>query len=295
LGIFFAILQGLCLPAMCLILGDLTNSISLDNSNIKRNELINDKFLKMIYLGLTTLVSGFIASMFWNHLSAGQSKTIKLIYFKRLLEQNSAWYDNEKIDQLSLNFINQISNLTTVFSTKMHLIFMNYATTVGGIGFGFIRGWMLTIFLSMLMPFLFLGIYFYFKALQLSERNQQSSYANAGSVSEESFNCIKTIKSLNGEEHEIKRYSEFCENSKLISIKYGYRAGFFWGIFYFCVWFLYAMAFLIGSRLILNNFYNDNTSEFYNAGDVIAIFYSIITRIYSLTNIGPLQKAMESA
>lgn len=295
LAIIISVAQGAALPVMTLILGDLTNSFTPDKSAEQTEELVKTQFLNMIYIGLGVLCAAFVASILWNFLSARQTKKIKLLYFKKLLDQNSAWYDKTKIDQLSSNFIDQVSSFTAVFSTKMHLIFMNYSTAISGIVIGFIKGWLLTIFVLLLTPIMFFGMFFFIKAVQKSEEIQRTSYSNAGSTSDECFTYIKTVKSLNGEEHEIKRYSGHCDESKKTSIRFGYKAGLLWGIFFFSVLFMYGMAYLIGSRLISNEWINDNYSRVYNIGDVLTIFFAVITGIFSLGNIGPLQKAMEAA
>jgi len=295
IAIIISVAQGAALPVMTLILGDLTNSFTPDKTATQTEDLIKTQFLNMIYIGLGVLFAAFVASILWNILSARQTKKIKLIYFKKLLDQNIAWYDKTKIDQLSSNFIDQVSSFTAVFSTKMHLIFMNYSTAISGIVIGFVKGWLLTIFVLLLTPIMFFGMFFFIKAIQKSEEIQRSSYANAGSTSDECFTYIKTVKSLNGEEHEIKRYAGHCDQSKKTSIRFGYKAGLLWGIFFFSVLFMYGMAYLIGSRLISDDWFNDNYSRVYNIGDVLTIFFAVITGIFSLGNIGPLQKAMEAA
>jgi ATP-binding cassette subfamily B (MDR/TAP) protein 1 len=295
LAIIISVAQGTALPLMTLIVGDLTNSFTPDKTAQQTEELVATQLLNMVYIGIAVLVAAFVASIMWNFLSARQAKKIKLIYFKKLLDQNSAWYDKTKIDQLSANFIDQVSSFTAVFSAKMHLIFMNYSTAISGIVIGFVKGWLLTLFVLLLIPIAFFGMFFFIKAIQKSEEIQRTSYAQAGSTSDECFTFIKTVKSLNGEEHEIKRYAGHCEDSKQTSIKFGYKAGLLWGIFFFSGIFMYGMGYLIGSRMISDDWINNNYGRVYNVGDVLTIFPAVMTGIFSLGNLGPLQKAMEAA
>lgn len=294
-GIIFSIAQGIAMPAMTLILGNLTNSFTPNNTSAQVVDAISVQFLQMIYLGIGVFVCCFISSELWSILAARQTKKIKLLYFKKLIEQNSAWYDNTKIDQLSANFIDQVSSFTEVFSEKMMLLFMYYATALGGLAIGFIRGWLLTIFVLLLTPILFFGLYFFIRTIKKSEEIQRKGYGKAGAVSDQCFTYIKTIKSLNGEEHEINEYTKSTQEAKEITIKFGYRAGALWGLFFFSLLLIYGLAYLIGSRLIADDWINDNTGEVYNVGDVLTIFFSVVMGIFSFGSIGPIMKNLEAA
>lgn len=48
----------------------------------------------------------------------------------------------------------------------------------------------------------------------------------------------------------------------------------------FTVFFIYGLSFLIGSRLISENVLNHNSGNDYNVGDVLAIFFAVITGIF---------------
>ena len=61
---------------------------------------------------------------------------------------------------------------------------------------------------------------------------------------------IKTVKSFNGEEHEYEKYRQACIKAEKGVIKFAKKAAFFFGFFMFTIFFMYGLAFLIGSRLI---------------------------------------------
>jgi ATP-binding cassette subfamily B (MDR/TAP) protein 1 len=294
-GIFFSVIGGAAMPAMTLILGNLTNSFTPNNSPDEVENQISQQFLQMIYLGLGVFLASMISSLLWNFLSSRQTQKIKLLYFQKLLDQNSGWYDKTKIDQLSANFIDQVSSFSEVFSEKMNLLFTYYATAFGGLAIGFIRGWLLTIFILLLTPILFFGMYFFIKVMRQSEEVQRKGYGQAGAVADECFTYIKTVKSLNGEEHEIQQYSKNCKFSMDKSIRFGYKAGILWGTFFFSMLVLYGLAYLIGSRLIADNWINDNFGRVYNVGDVLTVFFSVVTGIFSFGGIGPIMKNLEAA
>ena len=63
-------------------------------------------------------------------------------------------------------------------------------------------------------------------------------------------------------------------------IKYSKFAAFFFGFFMATIFFMYGIAFLIGSRLISNYVINHNSNADYTIGDVLTIFFAFITTIF---------------
>lgn len=54
----------------------------------------------------------------------------------------------------------------------------------------------------------------------------------------------------------------------------------------------YAIAFLIGSRLIYWDTYNHNLSKAYDAGTILTVFFAVITGVFGFTTIGPVMKTL---
>ena len=290
-----SIIQGLALPFVSLIMGNMINSLDPTSTREQALSSMNKNFYAMIGVGLFVLVIATIASILFGILSTKQSKKLKLIYFKRLILQSCTWYDKNKIDKISAGFIEQVSSFAAVFSNKMHLLFMNYAMAIGGLIVGLIKGWAMTLIIIGLTPFMLIFMGLFIKYLQKGEKIQSEKYASAGSASEECFSGIKVVKSLCSEEHEVSRYSNFCMEARNASSKFGFKVGITWGLFWLAILGLYSLSFLIGSRLIINRIKNDNTGLSYNVGDILTIFFGVITGVFSLGNIGPLQKTMETA
>ena len=294
-AVFFSLAQGAILPLFSLLLGNLTITFAPDKSLEENADLVSQQFLVMIYLGLGVLVCGFSAAMFWNVLSGRQSQTIQVTYFRHLVEQNSGWFDSHKPDELATNFNEQVASFSAAFSIKMHLLVMNFAVVLSGVILAFVQGWLLSVFVVVLSPVMVVGMFLFIRALRRSEQIQSESYSHAGGIAEEGFFFIKTIKGLNGEEHEIKRYMECCSLARKASVKYGYKAGAYWGMSFWSLVTMYALVLTVSSRLVANGWFNDNSGELYNVGVSFTICYSLLYSIFAVSNIGPLVKAMEAA
>ena len=294
-GFTFSIAQGFGMPVFTFIFGNMTDAFSPSNTADKTESMMNTYLIYMVILGGAVLVVAGLASFFWNMIAGKQSSRIKSIYFRKLLYQNTTWYDQRKADEVAANFVDQISSLTAIFSEKIHMLFMNLATVFGGIIIGFIKGWLLTLFILCLTPVMFLAMYFYVSSIMKMEQIGRESYGEAGSVTDECFTFIKTVKSLSGEEHEIERYSKCIVKSRDASIKYGWINSLSWGVFWGVILLIYGMAYLIGSRLISNQWFNSNWNRTYQVGDVLTIFFAIIIGIMSLGQVGPILKSLGSA
>lgn len=292
-ALLFSIGQGIILPFIALTVGDLTNSLATEDITTLVNE-ISSKFLTMIYVGIGIFVAGYIAAFLWNILSARQTATVKRIYFRKLLRMNVPWFDKQVLNELPANYADQINDFSSSLSIKMHLYFMHLAIVFGGVLISFIKGYILTFILLALTPLMFLFMYFFIRFIQKTEKFQKKHYAKASSISNEAITYIKTVKSLNGEEHEIKRYIEECRESKKHAIKYGYMAGALFGATFFSIYIVYSFAFYVSTLMINGKWYNANTGNVYQVGDFLTIYFANLISIFALGQVSPLYKNLES-
>lgn len=75
-------------------------------------------------------------------------------------------------------------------------------------------------------------------------------------------------------------------------IKFGKKSSFFFGLFFMSIFLSYAIAFLIGSRLIYWNVYNHNLKKDYDAGTILTVFFAVITGVFGFMTIGPVMKTL---
>lgn len=76
---------------------------------------------------------------------------------------------------------------------------MVMANLVGGLIFGFITGWTLTLVLLATFPALAIAGTFYMWVIENKDKNEQKAYSRAGGRAEQALSAIKTVKQLNGE------------------------------------------------------------------------------------------------
>ncbi len=122
----------------------------------------------------------------------------------------------------------------------------------GGIILGFIYGWLYAIVIVALSPLLVIGMSIFILFEQKSIESKNKHYSKAGGITDSAFNFIKNIKSLNGEDHECKKYEGACRSAMQGGIKFGFKSAFYFGLMFFSIFGIYTIAFFVGSRFISN-------------------------------------------
>ena len=69
---------------------------------------------------------------------------------------------------------------------------------IGGIAVGFYNGWLNALVISASIPLMFIGMSSFVYVTSKSSEVQRISYAKAGAISEQLFESILTVFSLNG-------------------------------------------------------------------------------------------------
>jgi len=122
-----------------------------------------------------------------------------------------------------------------------------------------------------------------------------NAYTKAGAIAEQALNAIKTVVGLGGEYKEVDRYSKELSRTEKVLTKFGFLQGLSFGalyLVYYCTW---GVGFIVGSKYVANKTYNDITGNPYSAGDVLTVFFSVVSGVMSLGQLAPSFKAFQLA
>ena len=86
--------------------------------------------------------------------------------------------------------------------------------------------------------------------LHKSEQSTSKAYADAGGHAEQAIIGIRTVKILDGEEFEYKKYSECLVKAAKIAIKFNFGIGTAFGLIFGGMIWSYALGFWYGAKLI---------------------------------------------
>jgi len=294
LAIIFSCWQGVIFPIFSIVFGNMGSSFVKTTSLGDLQKSIDEHFYEMLFLAGVILTSSFIAAFLWNYLAKRQSKYLRNLYFQVLLAQNSTWFDAQRVDEMSTDFVKSVNNFSVIFSQKMNFYFVFYAQAIGGLLMGLYSAWLFTVFVLMLFPLLLFALYLSVKSFEKMDRKRGTRLNRVGATLEQAFRLIKPIKILNGEEHELMKLDDILKHDLDKEIRDGYRNGLDWGFFLFCTLSVFALTFYIGILFVSNQYFNDNTQKPYSVADIISVIFCIIPGLLSLANIGPLEWALES-
>jgi ATP-binding cassette subfamily B (MDR/TAP) protein 1 len=293
LAILFSCLQGFIFPIFSLVFGSMGTTFVTTPDLDKIKNSVEGHFIQMMFLALIILISSFISSALWNYTATKQSKKLKMLYFKSLLYQKSEWFDSKRIDIMAGEFVEHVNNFSLIFSYTMNFYFLYYSQAIGGIFMGFYSSWLFTGFILILILFMRFSLNLSTRQIASLESSQNRSISRTGALIEQAVRLIKTIKSLNGEQHEIRRLADISAKDESVSVPSGYKKGWYWALYLFVNISIFGVVFYVGLFLVSHEVFNINTQKKYTINDIISVIFTILPGILSFTHISQLEIPLE--
>lgn len=131
-------------------------------------------------------------------MGAEQAVRIKKEYYKALLDQEIAWYDENDPNKIVTKVTTNITHIEAATGEKMSLMITTLVTSLVSIFFAFFKCWELSLIMLATLPVLLIVGIFFYKALMLNSQKEKFSYEKASSRTEQALGQIKTVKGLVG-------------------------------------------------------------------------------------------------
>uniref|UniRef100_A0A8C4Y6C9 ATP-binding cassette sub-family B member 5 n=1 Tax=Gopherus evgoodei TaxID=1825980 RepID=A0A8C4Y6C9_9SAUR len=282
-GTIAALLNGVCLPLMSLVFGEMSDGFECDMENIVCHNLKYFFFylrfaLYYVGIGATALVFGYLQISFWVLAAARQTKKIRKTFFHAILGQELSWFDSSNSGELNTRLTEDINKINDGIGDKVAQLFQNMSTFTVGIVIGFIKGWKLTLVILSTSPLVVLSAAFCSKMIITLTSKELTAYAKAGAVAEEVLSSVRTVVAFGGQEKEIN--SKLGE-AKNLGIKKAIASKLSLGFLYLIINGCYGLGFWYGTTLILD----ENTG--YSIGTVLAVFFCVTFSSYCLGTAAP--------
>uniref|UniRef100_A0AAQ4RWE2 ABC-type xenobiotic transporter n=1 Tax=Gasterosteus aculeatus aculeatus TaxID=481459 RepID=A0AAQ4RWE2_GASAC len=271
-GTVCAIANGVTLPLMCIVFGDMTDSLVTSASgqinSTSENSTLEDEMTNC-RLGVA----------FWT-LSAGrQAKRIRTLFFHRIMQQDIGWFDVSETGELNTRLTDDVYKIQEGIGDKAGKLIQAFSTFITAFTIGFVKGWKLTLVILAVSPALGISAGIFSKLLATFTSKEQAAYAKAGAVASEVISAVRTVFAFSGQEREIKRYIKNLEDAKNMGIKKATYANFAFGINFLMIYLSYALAFWYGSTLILK--------EEYTIGTVLTVFFVVLIGAFTVGQTSP--------
>ena len=292
LAALFSSIMGAILPLMTLFFADFADNLSDSVDVLTSRTQITKIAFKMAYLGVAVFGASFLAIVLWSATAIRQTKAFRSQYFLHLLLKRAAWFDKEKAGKLANAYFEHNSAMMQTYSTKLHMFFQIIATVVAGFAVGFYKGWLVSLLIIAASPLMVVGLSMFLMYMGRFIKVQIKAYASAGAISDQAFEYVRGVKSLNGESHELAKYEAALQSGFVSEQKEGWKGAFFYAMFNVSWSFVYALSFLIGNYALGREWHNHNSGKTYTVGDFLAIFFGIITGMSSISMIAPINQSL---
>ncbi|XP_056190703.1 ATP-binding cassette sub-family B member 5 isoform X1 [Falco biarmicus] len=276
LGVIAAAVSGGVHPAFAVIFGKIIGAFQeTDPEKRSKNTLVLS--LMFLLLGVITLAAYIIQGFMFG--KAGEMLTMRLrsLSFRALLQQEVGWYDDQKnaVGVLLTRLATDASQVKGATGSRLGLMTMTVSTLLTAIVIAFVYGWQLTLLILACIPFVIATNAASVSSVSGHAAKDQKALEEAGRISTESVENIRTVASLTREEAFYERYVASLNGPYRDSLKKAPLYGFTYGVAQCANYFINAAVFRFGAWLIarcLTNFEN-----------VFIVFSSII---FAAMNVG---------
>ncbi|CAJ0841357.1 7117_t:CDS:2, partial [Entrophospora sp. SA101] len=292
-GIFFSITNGLVIPFMTYLLGDLFNVFTeIEQGSIGEDEFkqrVNILVLNFVELGIGAFGITAINTFLWMWTAERQARRMKLEYFNSLLEMPISYFEREEVTSggLLAGVNKDTEDVHIVIATNLGLIICYIITFIACLALAFSKHVVLTFVILASMPLVFLVLALTSRAASPLIKQERDIFVLAGEIIESSLSNIKTIRSFNGEEKQEKKHEVCIKEANKVSSNLAWIYALRTGLIQFLLLSLFVQGFWYGSILVADG----NLTP----GDVLSVFYATLLGANMLKSVLPLLVSITKA
>uniref|UniRef100_A0A7N1A511 Uncharacterized protein n=1 Tax=Kalanchoe fedtschenkoi TaxID=63787 RepID=A0A7N1A511_KALFE len=287
MGTIGAVGNGVCMPLMTILMGELIDSFGLNQNTDKTLDAVTSVALKFVYLAVGAAVAAFLQVSCWMVTGERQAARIRSLYLKTILRQDVAFFDKEtNTGEVVGRMSGDTVLIQDAMGEKVGKFIQLMSTFLGGFIIAFVKGWLLTLVMLSAIPLIAIsgGAMAIFISKMASRG--QAAYAKAATIVEQTIGGIRTVASFTGEKQAIAKYNESLVSAYKSGIQEGTAAGVGIGTVFLIIFGSYALAVWYGARLVI--------SSDYSGGDVINVIIAVLTGSMSLGQTSPCMSAFAS-
>jgi len=297
LGILGATAHGAGQPLLCLMFGDLIDSltppgtISLTNSTSSTDsasandvlfENVSNTALTFVLIGGGAMVAASIQGACFPWFVEAQLAKMRPLYFDAILHRDVSWFDTHNVGALADEMGAELDIYGDGFGTKLGVSIMSASGVVIGLIVAFTLSWEVSLLMLVTFPLMGFGALIMAKAMLDMTQETQGAYAKAAEMADEVLFAIRTVVSFGGEARELSRYTAAAEIARKGGlsnrIKQGVGMGYVWLIYFASM----ALAFWFAMTLV----YNDVEEEL-TVGNLMSCFFCVLTVGFTVGQIAP--------
>ncbi|XP_034197975.1 ABC transporter B family member 4-like, partial [Prunus dulcis] len=279
-GTISAIGNGVCMPLMTIIFGDVITSFGEIGNNKDVVDAVSKVALKFVYLAVGAAAAAFLQMSCWMVTGERQAARIRSLYLKTILRQDIGFFDKEiNTGEIVGRMSGDTVLIQEAMGEKVGTFIQLIATFVGGFVVAFVKGWLLTLVMLSSIPLVVLSGAVMRILISKMASSGQTAYSVAATVVEQTIGSIRTVASFTGEKQAIANYNNSLIKAYNSGVQEGLASGFGIGSAMLIMMCSYALAIWFGGKMILE--------KGYTGGEVINVVSAVLTGSMSLGQASP--------
>ena len=170
--------------------------------------------------------------------------------YASLMRQETAFFDTEKIGDLSSRLSSDASVLQTTVSANLSMVLRNLTIAAGSLGMLMLTSPRLTLMMLGVVPPVALTAVIIGRRVRKLSRQSQDALARASEVAVESLGGIRTVRSFAAEKKEVVRYRDAMASSLELAFKRINLSATFFGVAFFAAFTAGVFVFWYGARMV---------------------------------------------
>ncbi|XP_044861610.1 ATP-dependent translocase ABCB1-like [Mauremys mutica] len=256
-GVIAAAFSGGVHPAFSVICGKIIGAFQ-ETDPEKRSKNTTLLSLMFLVLAVISLVTHIIQGFMFGKSGEVLTKRLRSLSFKALLQQEIGWYDDPKnaIGVLLTRLATDASQVKGATGSRLGLFTKTASTLLSAIIIAFVYDWRLTLLILACIPFIIAASAIRLSSVAGRASKDQKAFEEAGRISVEAVENIRTVASLTSEDAFYERYNASLNGPYRDSLTKAPLYGLTYGIALCGNYFLYAAVFRFGGWLIANCYTN---------------------------------------
>ncbi|KAK9694746.1 hypothetical protein K7432_013303 [Basidiobolus ranarum] len=283
-GLLAAIIAGAGMPLMTIIFGQMGNTYSEFNTQVRTGSItpdqvssfrseINKYSLYYVYLAIGILAASYIYMSTWVYTGERQTRRFRESYLAAVLRQDITWFDKLGGGEITTRITSDTHLVQDGISEKFPRSCSSVATFISAFVIAFTRSWKLTLALFCIIPIIAISTSVLSKCTGKFVKKSLDHYSVSGALAEEVISSIHTVTAFGQQKKLSKMYNKNLSNASKEGMKRVSISSASISINVLVVYTAYSLVFWYGGKLL-----NSNDIK---VGDVFNVFFAVIIGSFS--------------
>ncbi|KAJ5201663.1 multidrug resistance protein 1, partial [Penicillium cinerascens] len=298
IGFISSVASGVPFPIMSIVFGQLVDGLNSATCGVKNSTAesyqsgINSKILMIVYVGIAYFALIYIYSLCWNLSGERLAQRLREKYFRAILRQDAAFFDNLPAGEVSARITGQISVVQQGANEKVGIVINSVSFFIAAYVVAFIKDPKLAGILVSLTPAYLLmalgGGYF----VQKFFAQAMEGTTKASSVALEAFSNTMIVHAFSANARLEEKFVEVLNPTLAAGVWKSIAMASQAGLLYFIAFSANGIAFWQGSRQIADAVESDGGIS---VGHIFTVILILVDASLILSQAAPFLKSFDAA